>query len=317
MNHSFDIGIAKEYGMAAAVLLNNIEHWSRYNEVNRKNFHEGKYWVFNSIKAFEELFPYLTWRQIQYALKKLIDGGIIITGNFNESAYDRTLWYALTDYGKAVLGENRRIEKRNNQQENQQENGSELPSEAQNSSVKSIGQICRMDDTALSNGFDSIVEPIPDINTNINNNSKTLPVASRQKVSKRAEREDKPDMTRREWEDTIRKNIGFDALTSDPDNPENEKIIELTELIVDTVSANKPTVRIAGGDMPIENVRNRLLQLNSLHILFVLERLSRNENKIRNIKQYLLAALYNAPITMANYEENRANAAAGVFTPRY
>ena len=141
MNHSFDINVAKKYGVHAAVILNNLEHWIAKNKANNQNYFEGNYWTYNSKKAFADLFPYMTTRQIEYALKKLIDDGIIITGNFNKMAYDRTLWYAITKKGYCIL------------------------------------QNCEMEETKMQNGNNEIVEPIPNNKpvikqTNINANIK-------------------------------------------------------------------------------------------------------------------------------------------------
>lgn len=104
MKHMFDIEIAQKYGVNAAIILENIGYWVARNEANGENFHDGTYWTYNSRKAFCELFPYLTDRQIRTALQKLVDEGVIITGNYNDTAYDRTLWYALTDAGRHLLG---------------------------------------------------------------------------------------------------------------------------------------------------------------------------------------------------------------------
>lgn len=103
MEHHFNIEIAKKYDIVTAVLLNNFEYWTAKNEANEKNYFDGRYWTYNSKSAFCELFPYLTARQIDYALNKMIKDGLIISGNYNENKYDRTLWYAITDFGKCIL----------------------------------------------------------------------------------------------------------------------------------------------------------------------------------------------------------------------
>ncbi len=101
--HYFDIQVAERYGVNCAVILQNIWHWVRKNEANGTNYHDGNYWTYNSTKAFAELFPYLSQKQIETALKKLRDEGIIETGNYNALKYDRTLWYAVTQKGKSIL----------------------------------------------------------------------------------------------------------------------------------------------------------------------------------------------------------------------
>lgn len=93
--HSFDAGIAMRVGVNAAVVYRNLVFWVRHNETNRRNFHEGRYWTYNSLAAFDEQFPYLTAKQIRTALDKLLEAGLILKGNFAEDRFKRANWYAL------------------------------------------------------------------------------------------------------------------------------------------------------------------------------------------------------------------------------
>ena len=101
-NHSFDIEIAQAYGVNAAILYNNLLHWSMVNKANGTNQYDGRYWTYNSRSAFTKLFPYLSEHQIKAAFDKLIDAGVVVTGNYNEDRRDRSLWYALTEYGWSI-----------------------------------------------------------------------------------------------------------------------------------------------------------------------------------------------------------------------
>lgn len=103
MIHVFDTDVAQKYGVNAAIILQNIGYWIKQNEANEINFYDGRYWTFNSKRAYSELFPYMSKRQIETAFQKLIEDGVIVTGNYNKLAYDRTLWYALTQKGKCIL----------------------------------------------------------------------------------------------------------------------------------------------------------------------------------------------------------------------
>lgn len=103
MIHSFDSEIAKEYGLVEAILLQNFAFWIAKNEANERNYYDGRYWTYNSVKAFQELFPYITTKQLRRALDHIIDEGLIITGNYNADRYNRTLWYALTEKGKCIF----------------------------------------------------------------------------------------------------------------------------------------------------------------------------------------------------------------------
>lgn len=104
--HILDIGVAQLVGPNAALILENIAYWCEHNAANNANLHDGHYWTYNSTKAFGELFPYMTVNVIRTALKKLKDNELILTGNFNKSAYDRTTWYTLTAKAEAMLDVN-------------------------------------------------------------------------------------------------------------------------------------------------------------------------------------------------------------------
>ena len=97
MEHHFNIDDAKKYGVECAVLLYNFRWWLAKNKANNKHFYEGRYWTYNSVKAFGELFPYLSNDKVRRCLEKLEKSGEIVSGNFNKSHYDRTKWYSLND----------------------------------------------------------------------------------------------------------------------------------------------------------------------------------------------------------------------------
>ena len=99
------------------------------------------------------------------------------------------------------------------------------------------------------------------------------------------------------YQDYFSQELGLDALTEA--NPEDEDMLrEMQELLVDTVCSNRKMIRIAGDDKPHEVVKGQLMKLNSDHIRFVLMCLKENTTQVRNMRQYLLASLYNAPMTM-------------------
>ncbi len=132
----FDIDVAGQVGIVAAILFHNIGYWCMHSQANGTNFHDGRFWTYNTNKALCELFPYMSGNTIRYAIKKLIDADLIVTGNYNRQTYDRTMWYALTENGKCIF------------------------------------QKGQMEVTKLANGFEKISKPIPDINTDINTDSK-------------------------------------------------------------------------------------------------------------------------------------------------
>ena len=107
------------------------------------------------------------------------------------------------------------------------------------------------------------------------------------------------------YRDIIRDNIGYDRLMDD--TRYNDTLPEIVELITDTICGSRKSIRIAGAEYPIEAVRSRLLQLNQEHIEFVLDAMQRNTSQIKNMKAYLLTALYNAPLTITSSYQSQAN----------
>lgn len=99
MQHHFTVEVAKEYGINCAVLLDNFIYWQKENEANRRNYHDGRYWSYNTIKAFTEMFPYLSTQNIRTAIQKLLNAGLIISGEFADDPYDHTKWYSVTEKG--------------------------------------------------------------------------------------------------------------------------------------------------------------------------------------------------------------------------
>lgn len=94
MINSFDTDVAQDVGIVAAILYKNIQYWCLKNKANEINEHDGLFWTYNSMKAYQELFPYLGVKAIRAGLDKLEEQGYIKVGNFNENKRDRTRWYA-------------------------------------------------------------------------------------------------------------------------------------------------------------------------------------------------------------------------------
>ena len=104
----------------------------------------------------------------------------------------------------------------------------------------------------------------------------------------------------RVYEEIIKDNISYDILLQD-NHLDADRINEIVDLILETVCMKRSTIRVAGDDYPAELVKSKFMKLDSEHIRFVLDCMRENTTKIRNIKQYLKAALFNAPSTIGNY----------------
>lgn len=143
MNHSFNTDYAELYGIEEAIILENIAFWIKKNETNNKNFYEGYTWTYNSAESFNKLFPYITPSKIRRCLLKLEELEVLKSGNYNKANYDKTKWYTIINVEISTFYK--------------MENGF----------------------YNLENRCEQIVEPIPDINTNINtfiNTNKKEPI---------------------------------------------------------------------------------------------------------------------------------------------
>ena len=102
------------------------------------------------------------------------------------------------------------------------------------------------------------------------------------------------------WREIILENIEYDLIIGE-DGYDRDSVDEAVEQIVDAVSSSKDYIRVGSENRSADVVRSRLLKLNRFHVEFVLDCMKENTSRIRNIRQYLLTALYNAPASMESY----------------
>lgn len=141
-NHAFNVGIAIDYSPLMALWLGHIAYWMEQNLSLDRHIHDGLCWMYDTLEAIGEKFPYLTRRQIETMINNSVDEGLIVKGNYNHTGYDRTCWYALAPkayfYFQHLLTEKylKRL-------------------------FLSISHNCEMDFTDFGNGFPRNVTPIP------------------------------------------------------------------------------------------------------------------------------------------------------------
>lgn len=155
--HHFEVEDAIQCGVEKAVLLYNLRFWLdkvRANDKDRHK-HDGYYWTYNSAKAFGKLFPYYTERKIHRMLEQLEEAGLVISGNYNKVAYDRTKWYTMPDF--------------------------------------SICQNCQMESTEVVNGITQSVEPIPDSNPDSNPDVISNTISDEKPKAAKKKKHDIPD----------------------------------------------------------------------------------------------------------------------------
>lgn len=97
MIHCFKVDDAAKYGLDEAIFIENVRLWLNSNQAAKRNFHEGKYWTYNTAEAYAVLFPYWNAMKVHRITKSLEDQGVLQVGFFNTNSYNRTKWYTFTD----------------------------------------------------------------------------------------------------------------------------------------------------------------------------------------------------------------------------
>ena len=133
----------------------------------------------------------------------------------------------------------------------------------------------------------------------------------------RKRKEAEPQTAFEIYREIIKDNIDYDILMQDM-KFDGDRLNEIVDLMLETVCTRRKTIRIAGDDYPAELVKAKFMKLDGEHIRFVLDCMRENTTKIRNIKQYLKAALFNAPSTIGNYYTSLVahDMASGALSPK-
>ena len=96
--------VASRYGLEEAIFLDSIVHWYRLNRADNRNYHDGRWWTYNSIVAYTDQFPWWSSKQIRRIAASLRDQGALLTGNYNRNGRDRTIWYSPSDEALSLYG---------------------------------------------------------------------------------------------------------------------------------------------------------------------------------------------------------------------
>lgn len=114
MTHQFETEIAKLVGLKSAIVFQHILFWLKQNANKGKNLRKGAYWTFCSASSLAKAFDYMTQKEIYNALSKLVKEGLLVKGNFNKSAFNKTAWYTITEKAIVILKRNTDIPKEEN-----------------------------------------------------------------------------------------------------------------------------------------------------------------------------------------------------------
>lgn len=105
MIQKFNAGIARQYGVTAALLAEYIWREIKQNEFHNRHCYAGRVWMRCSKQMFTAVMPYLSKSMVHNGIQKLIKGGMLVKGEFNQSRFDRTAWYTFTTFGGKMMEE--------------------------------------------------------------------------------------------------------------------------------------------------------------------------------------------------------------------
>jgi hypothetical protein len=122
-----NLALAVKFGTNESLFLTNLCYWIEKNKANRVHFHDGHYWVYNTMEAWAELFPYFSKDQIRRLISKMKSRKILLVGVYNRIHYDRTQWYSVSDEVMALyLGGFRKEESGQGEQKKERRKGRNL-----------------------------------------------------------------------------------------------------------------------------------------------------------------------------------------------
>lgn len=315
--------LARALGLNEALVLQQINYWIKINKKSGKNYHDEKYWKYNSIRAWQEKdFDYMSVDTVKRTFAKLEKAGYLLIGNYNKDPRDKTKWYTINDekleelyleLNKKKLKHERKI----------------LEKESRNTMHNALGQNALMEECKIhqcndaysTDAFDenlpmhygSLHEPLPEITTK--NSSKNTSYISSENSFHLPAHEDKGLYTMGGLEggnkkiksyqfclEELRESTGYNEHMELGNKIIARTYDEIIRVLADVMILNADdTVTINQTKLPAYIVQERFRSLDSSHMEYLVNALSENEAKIRNVRAFILTAAYNAPSNMDAY----------------
>ena len=298
--------LANEIGLNEAIVLQQINYWIEINKRAGKNYYDGKYWTYNSIKSWHEKnFKFLSVETVRRVFTKLEKSGFIITGNYNKDPRDKTKCYTINDEKLEELYFDVEDRKKRLENEKLKENGFEATPNAfsQNDQMENI-KMTKCIESKCINPFSQndqmqlykMNKPLPENTTEIKteNNNQSI-------YGEMIDGRDRED-----YLEELRINTDYYKVL-EKNEFKAKKYDDILKLLADVLIQKTGEILINQLPMRMKYVRERFLSLNSLHMDYIVECLDKKMNKIKNIRSYILTTVFNAPFTMSSYYNNQVN----------
>lgn len=315
--------LARTLGLNEALILQQINYWIEINKKSGKNYHDGKYWTYNSIRAWQEKdFDYMSVDTVKRTFTKLEKAGYLLVGNYNKDPRDKTKWYTINDERLEELY----LELNRKKLEHERKI---LEKESQNAMHNALGQNAPMEECKIHqcndaysiDAFDenppmhygSLHEPLPEITTNNSSentsyisseNSSHLPIHKYEDLYMRdgLEGGTKKIKSYKSCLEELRESTGYNEHMELGNKIIAKTYDEIIRVLADVMILNADdTVTINQTKLPAYIVQERFRSLDSSYMEYLVNALSENEAKIRNVRAFILTAAYNAPSNMDAY----------------
>lgn len=298
--------LANEIGLNEAIVLQQINYWIEINKKAGKNYYDGKYWTYNSIKSWHEKnFKFLSVETVRRVFTKLEKSGFIITGNYNKDPRDKTKWYTINDKKLEELYFEVEDRKKRLENEKLKENGFEATPNAfsQNDQMEDV-KMTKCIESNCINPFSQndqmqlckMNKPLPENTTEIKTENNNQSIC--EEMIDERDRED--------YLEELRINTDYYKVLEE-DKFKAKKYDDILKLLADVLIQKTGEILINQLPMRMKYVRERFLSLNSLHMDYIVECLDKKMNKIKNIRSYILTTVFNSPFTMSSYYNNQVN----------
>lgn len=313
--------LAKEIGLNEALVLQQINYWIEINKKTGKNFYDGKYWVYNSMKNWQENdFDYMSFSTIKRTFSNLEKEGYILSSNYNSDPRDQTKWYSINEKRLEELYDEIEKRKRENEEKVLENKHFEVVDNAlaQNEPMEQL----KMNQCSDSNWTNALAQnapmqwgkmnqPLPKnttkttTNNNIYNNT-SLPSnvydGNQEKYSSKFVVGGMDDYVNAL--DSLRKQTDY----FDVNEWKQKDYDEILKILADIMILNDDEkISINQRKIPTILFKERIRGLNSNHIEYISNLITNSQNKIHNIRSYILTAAYNAISTMDAYYTEKVN----------
>ena len=312
--------LAREIGLNEALVLQQINYWIEINKRSGNNYFEGRYWTYNSIRAWHENdFDYMSIDTVKRTFSKLEKMGYLIVGNFNKDPRDKTKWYSINDKKLEELYYEMREKKLNQEREIREESThNAMPNALVQNAPMEKGKMHQCKDADCTNALDenapmqysNMPQPLPKITTK-NSTEITSDISSKTsfhppiyELDKDPVRDGMVDGNKKTKSyqsclEELRESCGYNDHYSVGNISIAESFDEIIKVLADVMVLDESdTVTINQVKLSAYIVQERFRELNQFHMEYLVDTIKNNASKIRNVRAFILTAAYNAPSDM-------------------